>query len=168
MSTRGRVIDARKGQYFQHARERAGLDQKRAVEALGLSIGTLSRYENGRVPIPDDTAARMAALYLVAPDGWREAGDRPGDGTEERTGSVPFVYDDPRYWSARWDQSVAHLRRLLLEQEELANDMREAVYGGYRRPAATPPVTPERLEQRIADQIPPDASGTDDPVRAQG
>lgn len=168
MSTRGRTFDRRPGLYFQHAREVAGLDQKAATDALGISIGTLSRYENGRVPIPDAMVAKLAALYEVAPDGWRQSTTSAEPTAEAPVSSdaAAFVRTDPRYWSARWDQAVLHLRQILHEQESLATEMRESVYGELRRQAMGQPVEPrpivippeerERLDRRIADQSRPD------------
>jgi transcriptional regulator with XRE-family HTH domain len=165
--------DERAGRYFQHARENAGLDQRAATLALGISVGTLSRYENGKAAISEAMQQRMASLYMVEPDGWRTPDDKeaaPGGPGAGRDAPASFDYADPRYWSARWDQAVVSLRAVLREQEDLAEEMREAVYRPYRQDSVrfTPPATPEALDRAIAAQIPPDVQAVDEPERVRG
>ena len=47
------------------ARVNAGLTQKDAAKALGISKGTLSGYEAGKVIPKMDIAKKMATLYGV-------------------------------------------------------------------------------------------------------
>jgi transcriptional regulator with XRE-family HTH domain len=170
---KARAQQLRIGRYFQHAREDAGMDQKVVADALSISVGTLSRYENGKIAISPAMQQRLASLYQVEPDGWRTDTDRPDDDWRRRPSrEAPssFAFSDPRYWSARWDQAIVSLRAVLREQEELAQEMRDVAYRDYRPPfdgaAPTPPVTPEALEQSTAAQIRPDDLKTDDQERA--
>jgi transcriptional regulator with XRE-family HTH domain len=45
------------------SRKSAGLSQESAAELLGVSVKSLSDYENGRTTVPDDIAARMVKEY---------------------------------------------------------------------------------------------------------
>jgi transcriptional regulator with XRE-family HTH domain len=50
--------------YYKTCRERAGLTQEQAITLLGISeVATLSRYENGHVPVSQDMVALMAKVY---------------------------------------------------------------------------------------------------------
>lgn len=53
----------RKQLYYQIARKEAGLTQLDAIEALHIADSTLSSYENGRMPVPDDIVDKMCELY---------------------------------------------------------------------------------------------------------
>lgn len=175
-------VQRRMGAYFSAAREQRRLKQKEVADAIGVTVPTLSRYENGRAPMSASVVRQLSALYQVEPDGWTYPA--PGDSATaarvmERRREAPlseaFERADPRYWAARWDQAVSSLRRVLAEHEDLAEEMREQAYRPYRAvlptpPAGgvTPPLTPERLDQAIADQMPPGAPADDDRGRAQG
>lgn len=165
MSSRGRIVgQPALGQFFQRAREDAQLKQERAAGLLELSVGTLSRYEAGKAPIPLARQQQMAALYGVAiPDVTDSRGTMPAPAAsgEPLRPSDPyrFAEQDPRYWSARWDQSVASLRAVLREQESLAHDMRAQVWGSLRADPTTPDgATPEALAAAIARQLAADTA----------
>lgn len=49
--------------YYKTARKEAGLTQLDAIEVLHIADGTLSCYENGRLPVPDDIVDKMCELY---------------------------------------------------------------------------------------------------------
>jgi Zn-dependent peptidase ImmA (M78 family)/transcriptional regulator with XRE-family HTH domain len=56
------------GDALRSARERAGLSQEAAADALTLSRVVLSYYETGRRPVPLTTAAALARLYGTSLD----------------------------------------------------------------------------------------------------
>lgn len=50
--------------YFKTCREQAGLTQEQAIVLLGISeVGTLSKYENGHLPVSPELAAEMVKVY---------------------------------------------------------------------------------------------------------
>ncbi|MDE6762239.1 MAG: helix-turn-helix transcriptional regulator, partial [Oscillospiraceae bacterium] len=52
--------------YYKTCREQAGLTQEQAIVLLGISeVGTLSKYENGHLPVNSALAAEMAKVYKV-------------------------------------------------------------------------------------------------------
>lgn len=178
-------MQVRIAHYFALERERARLKQKAVADALGVTVPTLSRYENGKTPMPATVIQRLASLYGVDPEGWKTDGERAKGDTlrlpepaREVDAATSYARADLRYWAARWDQAVLSLRRVLAEQEALADELREQSFTPYRmasgaparaaEPGVSPPVTSERLAQRIADQSPPDVLAGDDSARAQG
>lgn len=48
---------------YQRGRKTTLLTQEEAAERLGISPETLKRYEGGRLTPPDETVARMCAVY---------------------------------------------------------------------------------------------------------
>lgn len=56
------------GDALRSARERAGLSQEAAADALTISRVVLSYYETGRRPVPLTTAAALARLYGTSLD----------------------------------------------------------------------------------------------------
>ena len=52
--------------YYKTCREQAGLTQEQAVVLLGISeVSTLSKYENGHLPVSSAIAAEMVKVYRV-------------------------------------------------------------------------------------------------------
>ncbi len=52
--------------YYKTCREQAGLTQEQAVVLLGISeVSTLSKYENGKLPVSSALAAEMVKVYRV-------------------------------------------------------------------------------------------------------
>lgn len=171
--------------YFALERERARMKQKAVADALGVTVPTLSRYENGKTPMSARVIQQLASLYGVDPEGWKDDAERakgealrmpePARAVDATTS---YAHADLRYWAARWDQAVSSLRHVLAEQAALADELRDQAFTPYRmasgapmrvaEPGVTPPVTPERLAQRIADQTTPDVLATDDSARARG
>ncbi len=49
--------------YYKTCRERSGLTQEQAVVLLHIDVGTLSKYENGHMPVPAATVAAMVQIY---------------------------------------------------------------------------------------------------------
>ena len=90
--------------------------------------------------------------------------------------SLKPPYEGPTldYWVGRWEQQTLHFRRLLADQEELLALMRSrSERGGVPFPEPTlsatmPTASPERLEQRTADQSTPDTLADADRARARG
>lgn len=51
------------GSFCAFARKAAGFSQESAAELLGTSSRSISNYESGKAPVPDDIAAQMAKNY---------------------------------------------------------------------------------------------------------
>ncbi len=49
--------------YYKICREQAGLTQEQAAYFLHIDVGTLSRYENGHLPVPAETVKTMVQIY---------------------------------------------------------------------------------------------------------
>lgn len=50
--------------YYKTCREQAGLTQEQAISLLGISeVSTLSKYENGHLPVNPELAAEMVKVY---------------------------------------------------------------------------------------------------------
>lgn len=50
--------------YFKTCREQAGLTQEQAIALLGISeVSTLSKYENGKLPVSPELAGAMVKVY---------------------------------------------------------------------------------------------------------
>ncbi len=50
--------------YYKTCREQAGLTQEQAIALLGISeVGTLSKYENGHLPVSPELASEMVKVY---------------------------------------------------------------------------------------------------------
>lgn len=50
--------------YYKTCREQAGLTQEQAIILLGTSeVSTLSKYENGHLPVSPELAAEMVKVY---------------------------------------------------------------------------------------------------------
>ena len=103
----GKRRHAEDGRHWQRVREDAGFDQTQAAAALSIHPVTLSRYETGVRPIPEPLRARMAIVYRTA---------------------LPSRVD-PASWGRRQQQIIEQLKRLLAEQEALAEEMRCAGFG---------------------------------------
>lgn len=103
------------GLRWQRAREDAGLEQRDAAALLAIHPVTLSRYETGARKIPAAVQERMATVYKLA--------------------SQPPV-QSLAYWSGRLDQMVDHLRRVVSEQTELADQLRRAAQSDTGGPLA--------------------------------
>lgn len=48
---------------YRTSRKRAGLTQSDAVQLLHIADGTLSNYENGKAPVPEDIVDKMCEAY---------------------------------------------------------------------------------------------------------
>lgn len=69
------------------ARKQSGMDQSKVSEYLGISVGTLSRYENGRRAIPVVIAQKLARLFNVS-SSWLLTGEGP---MLEESGTLDFL-----------------------------------------------------------------------------
>lgn len=50
--------------YFKTCREQAGLTQEQAIALLGIAeVSTLSKYENGKLPVSPELAEAMVKVY---------------------------------------------------------------------------------------------------------
>ncbi|MCL2563096.1 MAG: helix-turn-helix transcriptional regulator [Oscillospiraceae bacterium] len=57
--------------YYKTCREKAGLTQEEAVELLGIADATtLSKYENGHIPVGQDLVKRMVGAYNTPSLAW--------------------------------------------------------------------------------------------------
>lgn len=85
---------------MQRAREDAGYEQEEAAERLGVHAVTLSRYENGKRPIPDEVRAKMRSLYRVSakPRSAKQPAEAP-------TVAIPLHV--LTYWRGRVEEQVA-------------------------------------------------------------
>ena len=51
------------GNIYKTNRQHTGYTQEQASQKLNVAVRTLSDYENGHAPVPDDIAAKMAEIY---------------------------------------------------------------------------------------------------------
>ena len=49
--------------YYKTCREQACISQEEAASGMNMEAGTLSRYENGHIEVPEDVVAKMIVLY---------------------------------------------------------------------------------------------------------
>lgn len=107
------------------ARGYAGLKQPEMAKALGISVETLSRMENGRTTVHDETKERVATIcgvpgaFLQA--GWPAAVVSAGD--HDRFGAL--------------EQRMAGLEALVTQRlgRELRDSIQEVLQGMESRPS---------------------------------
>lgn len=58
------------GNIYKTYRKYADYTQEQASERLNVAARTLSDYENGHAPVPDDIAAKMAEIYGAPRMAW--------------------------------------------------------------------------------------------------
>ena len=51
------------GMFCVAARKNAGFSQEAAAELFGISVRSVSDYENNKTPVPDDIVAKMMKTY---------------------------------------------------------------------------------------------------------
>lgn len=120
------------GDALRSARERAGLSQEAAAEALAISRVVLSYYETGRRPVPLPTAASLARLYGTNLDGLLRGGDAVAEAQVDVSG-VLFRAAPP----ALGDSAQVGLRvfeRCVRDYVELARELRLPLPGKGQSP----------------------------------
>lgn len=80
-------MQSMRGVMLREARRRAGWSQARLAEAVGVDPATISRYERGEIPVPDDILAAsgwaLGALELLLVSGSGPFAFRPDDDLPE-------------------------------------------------------------------------------------
>jgi Zn-dependent peptidase ImmA (M78 family)/transcriptional regulator with XRE-family HTH domain len=117
---------------LRRTRERAGLSQEAAAEALSISRVVLSYYETGRRPVPLPTAAALARLYGTDLDGLLGGGEAVAEPQVDVSG-VLFRAASP----ALGGSAQAGLRvfeRCMRDYVELARELRRPLPGRGRTP----------------------------------
>lgn len=95
------------GRRLARAREDAKLEQEDAASAVGIHAVTLSRYENGKRPVPAAVRRKLAVLYGLSPNTFEDApADQPTDPVR-RESDAP---DDAGAGRSGIDALVAGLR----------------------------------------------------------
>jgi Zn-dependent peptidase ImmA (M78 family)/transcriptional regulator with XRE-family HTH domain len=119
------------GTMLRSGRERAGLSQQAAAEAVGINEALLGRYEAGRRQPPLGVAAALARLYgtTLEPLAAGEEGAEPGTGV---TGIL--LRAAPRELAGRARAGLRLFELRLAEYVELAREMSTALAG----PGSTP------------------------------
>lgn len=64
------------GSRLFEARQRAGKQQKDVAAAAGISVTAYTRWETGRVPMPDISHLAKAAEYMDVTVGWLLTGEQ--------------------------------------------------------------------------------------------
>jgi Zn-dependent peptidase ImmA (M78 family)/transcriptional regulator with XRE-family HTH domain len=119
------------GTMLRSGRERAGLSQQAAAEAVGINEALLGRYEAGRRQPPLGVAAALARLYGTTLEALAagEEGAEPGTGV---TGIL--LRAAPRELAGRARAGLRLFELRLAEYVELAREMSTALAG----PGSTP------------------------------
>jgi Zn-dependent peptidase ImmA (M78 family)/transcriptional regulator with XRE-family HTH domain len=120
------------GEALRSARERAGLSQEAAAEALEINRVVLSYYETERRPVPLPTAAALARLYGMSLDGLF-GGEAVGDPGELDMSGVLFRAAPPALGDAA--QGVLRLfERYVRDYVELARELGRPLPGRGNSP----------------------------------
>lgn len=128
------------GEMIARARRLMGAKPTFLAKAMGVSRQTWYDWENG-VSRPDHNRwGHLEGLLGLRRGSIAAATQRPLDG--------PSL----DYWIGRWEQHTDHFERLLREQRELVQLMRDRSVVG-----ATPAATGEELEAATARQLKADA-----------
>jgi Zn-dependent peptidase ImmA (M78 family)/transcriptional regulator with XRE-family HTH domain len=119
------------GTMLRSGRERAGLSQQAAAEAVGINETLLGRYEAGRRQPPLGVAAALARLYGTSIEALAagEEGAEPGTGV-----SGILLRAAPRELAGRAQAGLRLFELRLAEYVELAREMSTALAG----PGSTP------------------------------
>jgi Zn-dependent peptidase ImmA (M78 family)/transcriptional regulator with XRE-family HTH domain len=119
------------GTMLRSGRERAGLSQQAAAEAVGINETLLGRYEAGRRQPPLGVAAALARLYGTSIEALAagEEGAEPGTGV-----SGILLRAAPRELAGRARAGLRLFELRLAEYVELAREMSTALAG----PGSTP------------------------------
>lgn len=129
---RGVALDA-VGGMLRAARERAGLSQEAAAEAVGINRVLLNYYESGRRQVPLNVGAALARLYGASLESLLAGSESVGSGVDV---SGMLFRAAPRQLG---DGALGGLRvfeRHLADYVELAEEMGTALPGPGRSPLA--------------------------------
>jgi Zn-dependent peptidase ImmA (M78 family)/DNA-binding XRE family transcriptional regulator len=118
---------------LRSGRERAGLSQQAAAEAVGINETLLGRYEAGRRQPPLGVAAALARLYGTSIEALAagEEGAEPGTGV-----SGILLRAAPRELAERAQAGLRLFELRLAEYVELAREMSTALAGPGSSPLA--------------------------------
>jgi Zn-dependent peptidase ImmA (M78 family)/transcriptional regulator with XRE-family HTH domain len=121
------------GTMLRSGRERAGLSQQAAAEAVGINETLLGRYEAGRRQPPLGVAAALARLYGTSIEALAagEEGAEPGTGV-----SGILLRAAPRELAGRARAGLRLFELRLAEYVELAREMSTALAGPGSSPLA--------------------------------
>jgi Zn-dependent peptidase ImmA (M78 family)/transcriptional regulator with XRE-family HTH domain len=121
------------GTMLRSGRERAGLSQQAAAEAVGINETLLGRYEAGRRQPPLGVAAALARLYGTSIEALAagEEGAEPGTGV-----SGILLRAAPRELAERAQAGLRLFELRLAEYVELAREMSTALAGPGSSPLA--------------------------------
>lgn len=123
------------GEALRSARERAGLSQSAAADALAISRVVLSYYETGRRPVSLPTVAALARLYGTSLDRLLASDDAVAQAGVDVSGvlyrAAPSALGD----SARGELRV--FEQYVRDYVELAEELRRPLPGKGRSPFAT-------------------------------
>lgn len=112
------------GEWLKEQRTNCDLSQEKAGKRIGVSGAAISRWE-AEIDAPDPSRYEAIEGTYFLPKG-----------TIERMLKPPAEGPSLDYWVGRWEQQTLHLRRLLMDQEELLATMREKA-GSATTPTAT-------------------------------
>lgn len=107
------VVDQSRGERMREARERAGIQQQHAADRLGVSRGTLRRWENGHW-LSAKALQEVATLYGVAVESLRD------DGAVPMSLAAPVSNAWPQWARERWAEVQLELVRRGATDAELA------------------------------------------------
>jgi Zn-dependent peptidase ImmA (M78 family)/transcriptional regulator with XRE-family HTH domain len=123
------------GEALRSARERAGLSQEAAADALAISRVVLSYYETDRRPVPLPTAAALARLYGTSLDRLLAGDDAVAQAQVDVSGvlyrAAPLALSD----SARGGLLV--FEQYVRDYVELAQELRRPLPGKGQSPFPT-------------------------------
>lgn len=117
------------GEWLKEQRTNCDLSQEKAGKRIGVSGAAISRWE-AEIDAPDPSRYEAIEGTYFLPKG-----------TIERMLKPPAEGPSLDYWVGRWEQQTLHLRRLLMDQEDLLATMREKAGS-----ATTPTVTREDMD----------------------
>jgi Zn-dependent peptidase ImmA (M78 family)/DNA-binding XRE family transcriptional regulator len=138
------------GEVLQRGREKAGLSQEAAAEAVGINRVLLNYYEASRRQVPLTTAVALARLYGTPLESLLAG--------EERAASVIDVSGmlfraAPRELGERAQAGLRLFEQRLSTYVELAKDMRTALPGPGRSPLAVARTPTAREAASAARQL---------------
>lgn len=119
------------GATLRASRERAGLSQEAAAEAVGINRVLLTYYEAGRRPVPLTAAAALARLYGTSVEALL-AGEEPAGSGIDVSGML--FRASPRDLGEQAQAGLRLFEQRLAEYVELAVDMGAALPGPGRSP----------------------------------
>lgn len=157
------------------------MDQEAAATALGIHAVTLSRYENGKRPVPDAVRVALAELYGLPGNAFDDSAMQQTDTGDagyaagDDGGLVPVPATTLAYWRGRFDTMAdwAHaLDTMMQAQREQFARFTQGV-ADFRESGVLPPAPPRPRPTKaettqllsaagIRPAAPPDAAAGND------